>query len=315
MAMQRFNVREESMIPTLVPGDEFVTTSTRVADRGNIVALAHPRRPDFWLVKRLTAVAGDTIVSDIGLYTLADNEAWVLSDNLAAGAVDSRSFGPVDRNTLLPMVAHLDEDTFSQGVELLMREDKALADIVSRHGIPEFWHREPSFETLVLLILEQQVSLESGAAVHRRLRELSGPVTPDRIAEFDESDLRSIGFTRQKAGYVIGLAQALVGGDLDLDKLKALDFAEASSMLQEIRGIGRWTAEAYLLSAERHPDVFPVTDRALQVGTGEVLAMKTVPTADELEILSRPWRPIRSVAARLIWHAYLSQRGRVEPVF
>lgn len=301
------------MIPTLVPGDEFVTTSTRIAERGNIVALPHPRRPDFWLVKRLTAVSGDTIVTDIGLYTLSDDEAWVLSDNLAAGAVDSRAFGPVDRNTLLPMITDLDEDTFAQGVELLIREDKALADIVDRHGFPDFWQRDPGFETLVLLILEQQVSLESGAAVHKRLRELAGPIIPDNVAAFAESDLRTIGLTRQKAGYVIGLARALVGGDIDLDKLEATDFAEASSMLQEIRGIGRWTAEAYLLSAERLPDVFPVTDRALQVGTGEVLSMKTVPTPDELEILSRPWRPIRSVAARLIWHAYLSQRNRVEP--
>lgn len=302
------------MIPTLFPGDEFVTTSTRIAERGNIVALPHPRRPDFWLVKRLTAVEGDTIITDIGLHTLSDNEAWVLSDNLASGAVDSRAFGPVDRNILLPMVVGLDEDTFAQGVELLTHEDKALADIVDRHGFPGFWQRQPGFETLVLLILEQQVSLESGAAVHKRLCELADPVTPTTIAAFDESDLRAIGFTRQKAGYVIGLARALVGGDLDLDKLQAMDFAEASSMLQEIRGIGRWTAEAYLLSAERLPDVFPATDRALQVGTGEVLSMKTVPTPDELEILSRPWRPIRSVAARLIWHAYLSQRGRIEPV-
>ncbi len=303
------------MIPALVPGDEFVTTSTRIAERGNIVALPHPRRPDFWLVKRLTAVAGDTIVSDIGLYTLSDDEGWVLSDNLAAGAIDSRAFGPVIRNTLLPMVMDLDADTFAQGVELLTREDRALAEIVDRHGLPEFWQRQPGFESLVLLILEQQVSLESGAAVHKRLGELVGAVTPDRIAGFEDSDLRAIGFTRQKAGYVIGLARALVGGDLDLAKLRALDFADASSVLQEIRGIGRWTAEAYLLAAERLPDVFPVTDRALQVGTGEVLSMKTVPTPDELEILSLPWRPIRSVAARLIWHAYLSQRGRVEPVF
>ncbi len=313
MAMQRFNVREESMTPTLVPGDEFVTTSTRIAERGNIVALPHPRRPDFWLVKRVTAVAGDTIVSDIGLYTLADDEAWVLSDDPSSGAVDSRSFGPVDRNTLLPMVMDLDENTFTEGVELLIREDKALNDIVDRHGFPDFWHREPGFETLVLLILEQQVSLESGAAVHRRLRELAGQVTPDIVAAFDESDLRAIGFTRQKAGYVIGLARAIIEGDVDLDKLQATESAGASSMLQEIRGVGRWTAEAYLLSAGRLPDVFPVTDRALQVGTGEVLSMKAVPTPGELEILSRPWRPIRSVAARLIWHAYLSQRGRVEP--
>ena len=314
MAMQRFNVREESMIPALVPGDEFITSSTRIAERGNIVALPHPRRPDFWLVKRLTAISGDTIVSDIGLYTLSGDEAWVLSDNPATGAVDSRSFGPVDRNTLLPMVTVLDEETFSQGVDLLTREDKALAEVVARHGIPEFWQRTPGFETLVLLILEQQVSLESGAAMHNRLGELAGRVTPENIAVFDESDLRAIGFTKQKAGYVIGLARALVAGNIDLDKLQALDFADASSMLQEIRGIGRWTAEAYLLSAERLPDVFPVTDRALQVGTGEVLSMKTVPAPAELEILSLPWRPIRSVAARLIWHAYLSQRGRVEPV-
>lgn len=312
--MQRFNVREESMIPALVPGDEFVTTSTRIAERGNIVALPHPRHTDFWLVKRLTAISGDTIVTDIGLYTLSDSEAWVLSDNPSAGAVDSRAFGPVDRNTLLPMVVDLDEDTFAQGVELLTREDKALADIVNKHGSPEFWRRQPGFETLVLLILEQQVSLESGAAVHRRLRELAGTVTPDKIAGFEESDLRAVGLTRQKAGYVIGLARALVGGDLDLGKIQELDFAAASSMLQEVRGVGQWTAEAYLLSAQGLPDVFPVTDRALQVGTGEVLSMKTVPTPDELEILSRPWRPIRSVAARLIWHAYLSQRGRVEPV-
>lgn len=302
------------MIPALVPGDEFVTTSTRIAERGNIVALPHPRRPDFWLVKRLTGIAGDTIVTDIGLYTLTGDEAWVLSDNPAAGAVDSRAFGPVDRNTLLPMVMDLNEDTFAQGVELLTREDKALADIVSSHGFPEFWRRAPGFETLVLLILEQQVSLESGAAVHKRLRELAGSVTPDIVAGFEESDLRAIGLTRQKAGYVIGLARALVRGDLDLEKLDAMEFAAASAKLQEIRGIGRWTAEAYLLSAQGRTDVFPVTDRALQVGTREVLSLKTVPTPDELEILSRPWRPIRSVAARLIWHAYLSQRGRVEPV-
>lgn len=312
--MQRFNVREESMIPTLVPGDEFVAISTRIAERGNIVALPHPRRPDFWLVKRLAALAGDTIVTDKGMYTLAEDEAWVLSDNPAAGAVDSRAFGPVDRNTLLPMVMFLDEETFSQGVDLLTREDNALAEIVARHGIPEFWQRTPGFETLVLLILEQQVSLESGAAVHERLRDMVTDVTPENILAYNEENLKGIGFTRQKAGYVVGLAQAVHDGDLDLESLRAMGFDEASAVLQRIKGIGRWTAEAYLLAAEGRPDVFPVTDRALQVGTGEALTMKTTPTADELEILSRPWHPVRSVAARLIWHGYLSKRGRIEPV-
>lgn len=313
MAMQRFNVREESMIPALVPGDEFVTSSTRMVERGNIVALPHPRRPDFWLVKRLTALAGDTIVTDKGMYTLSGDEAWVLSENPGAGAVDSRSFGPVDRNTLLPMVTVLDEETFSQGVDLLTREDNALAEIVATHGIPEFWQRAPGFETLVLLILEQQVSLESGAAVYKRLRHMVTDVTPENVLGYDEEALNRIGITRQKAGYVVGLALAIRNGDLDLENLRTLDFDEASAVLQEIRGIGRWTAEAYLLAAEGRLDVFPATDRALQVGTGEALTMKTTPTPDELEILSRPWHPLRSVAARLIWHSYLSKRGRVEP--
>jgi DNA-3-methyladenine glycosylase II len=313
MAMQRFNVREESMTPTLVPGDEFVAISTRVAEPGNIVALQHPRRENFWLVKRLAGVAGDTVITDKGLYTLVDDEAWVLSDNLAAGAVDSRTFGLVGRSTLLPMITTLDEETFALGVQLLTREDRALAEIVERYGQPQFWRRQPVFETLVLLILEQQVSLESGASVYKRLGELVGAVTPANISRFDTSDLNGIGFTRQKAGYVIGLARSVSEGDLDLEQLASLESSEASARLQEIKGIGRWTAEAYLLSAEGRPDIFPLTDRALQVGTAEVLSMKSAPDPDELEILSRPWRPIRAVAARLIWHAYLTSRGRVEP--
>jgi DNA-3-methyladenine glycosylase II len=313
MAMQRFNVREESMTPTLVPGDEFVATSSRIAERGDVVALPHPRRENFWLVKRLAAVAGDTVITDKGLYTLVDGEAWVLSDNLASGAVDSRTFGLVNRSSLLPMITTLDEETFALGVELLTREDRALAEIVERYGQPEFWRRKPVFETLVLLILEQQVSLESGASVYKRLGELVGPVTPENIVRFNASDLNGIGFTRQKAGYVIGLARSVSEGSLDLGELPSLDYSDASARLQEIKGIGRWTAEAYLLSAEGRPDIFPLTDRALQVGTGEVLSMKRAPDPDELDILSRPWRPVRAVAARLIWHAYLSKRGRVEP--
>ena len=313
MAMQRFNVREESMTPTLVPGDEFVATPSRIAERGDVVALPHPRRENFWLVKRLAAVAGDTVITDKGLYTLVDGEAWVLSDNLASGAVDSRTFGLVNRSSLLPMITTLDEESFALGVELLPREDRALAEIVERYGQPEFWRRQPVFETLVLLILEQQVSLESGASVYKRLGELVGPVTPENIVRFNAADLNGIGFTRQKAGYVIGLARLVSEGSLDLGDLPSLDSSDASARLQEIKGIGRWTAEAYLLSAEGRPDIFPLTDRALQVGTGEVLSMKSAPDPDQLDILSRPWRPIRAVAARLIWHAYLSKRGRVEP--
>ena len=312
--MQRFNVREESMTPNLVPGDEFVTVDTRAATRGNIVALPHPRRADFWLVKRLAAGEGETVLTDKGLYTLRPGEAWVLSDNKAQpGATDSRSFGPVDVATLLPMVTEIDDDVFEQGAQLLAKEDDVFQRIIDAHGLPKFWRRPRGFRTLVLLILEQQVSLESGAAVFQRFEDLVGEVTPQSVVRFEEGQLRDVGVTRQKSGYLIGLAEAIVGGDLDLGALHALPVADASRKLQEIKGIGTWTADAYLLSAECRPDVFPVGDRALQVGTGEVLGMSAAPDAEELEILSHPWRPIRAIAARLIWHAYLTKRGRVEP--
>lgn len=302
------------MTPTLVPGDEFVGSDTRVAVPGNVVAFPHPRRPNFWMVKRLKAIEGDTVVTDKGLITLQAGEAWVLSDNEdATGAQDSRTFGVVDRSSLMPMVKELDEEAFAEGIELLAGEDELLEKIVSDHGVPTFWKRARGFETLVLLILEQQVSLESGAAVFQRLRQhVGGDVTPERVALCDPSELNGIGVTRQKAGYVTGLARAIEAGDVELDLIAEMGVAEASETLRRIKGIGHWTADAYLLSAEGRPDVFPAGDRALQVGTGEVLGMTRPPDPAELEILSQPWKPIRAVAARLIWHAYLSRRGRVE---
>lgn len=302
------------MAPTLIPGDEFVVSDTRRPAAGNIVTLPHPKRPDLWLVKRLAATAGDTVITDKGLLTLQGAEAWVLSDNdTAPGAQDSRSFGVVDLGQMRPLVTELDEETFAEGVELLCDEDPALAGTVEEFGVPRFWRRPPGFRTLVLLILEQQVSLESGAAVFSRLRELVGEVTPRQVALHDEEELQGIGFTRQKAGYITGLAEAITASEIDLDEISRMHDQDASAELQKIRGIGQWTADAYLLSAEGRPDVFPVGDRALQVGAGEVLGMGQAPDPGELEMLAEPWKPIRAVAARIIWHAYLSRRGRVEP--
>jgi DNA-3-methyladenine glycosylase II len=161
--------------------------------------------------------------------------------------------------------------------------------------------------------MEQQVSLESGAAMYRRLHGLIGAITPEAMIAVTEANLREIGVTRQKSLYLLGLAAAIVSGELDLDDLARLPADVARQSLLAIKGIGPWTADVYLLSALRLPDVFPVGDRALQVGAAEVLGMSSVPDLDELEMVSAPWRPIRAAAARLIWHAYLKERGRVEP--
>jgi DNA-3-methyladenine glycosylase II len=236
-----------------------------------------------------------------------------MSDNEGATLADSRTLGPVSLDALHPVVARLDADGFVEGCALLAGEDRSLASVLAVHGLPEFWSRPPGLATLVLLILEQQVSLESGAAVYRRLRSLAGEIEVETLLGLDVDGVRAAGVTRQKAGYIVELAHRIAVGELDLTAVATAPTEDARRMLLGLRGIGPWTADAYLLAALGHTDVFPVGDRALQVGTGEVLGVTAPPTESELEILSQPWRPLRAVAARIIWHAYLKVRGRSEP--
>jgi DNA-3-methyladenine glycosylase II len=308
--MQRFQVSEDSMRPTLAPGDEFVVTGSRQAVVGEVVVLPHPDREDFWLVKRLGAGPGDRVD---GHGRLAPDRGWVISDNPGVAASDSRSFGPVPISTLRPMVTRLDETTFFEAVELLVSEEPVFSAVIDELGAPPFWSRPAGFATLVWLIMEQQVSLESGAAMYRRLHGLLGTITPETVAGSTEPALRGIGVTRQKTEYLLDLGRSVASGELDIDALAAMSLTEARELLLGVKGIGPWTADVYLLSALRFPDVFPLGDRALQVGAGEVLGMARAPDGEELELLSHPWRPIRAAAARIIWHAYLGHRGRVEP--
>jgi DNA-3-methyladenine glycosylase II len=303
MPLKRFRVAEESMLPALTPGDEIVATDSRTPRLGELVVFEHPGRTGFWMVKRLVGPPSP----------IPAGHGWVMSDNEGVTLADSRTLGPVSLDGLLPVVARLDADGFVEGCELLAGEDGALASALTVHGIPEFWSRPPGLATLVLLILEQQVSLESGAAVFRRLRSLAGEIEVEALLGLDVDGVRSAGVTRQKAGYIVDLARRIAVGELDIAAVATAPTEEARSMLLGLRGVGPWTADAYLLSALGHTDVFPVGDRALQVGTGEVLGMGAPPTEAELEILSQPWRPLRAVAARIIWHAYLTVRGRGEP--
>lgn len=303
MAMRRFEIAQQSMLPNLRPGDEVVAVDTVEPGVGDIVVFQHPRRDDFWVVKRV----GETP------RPIGDHEVWVISDNPDATLADSRTLGGLPRSIMWTVVERLDSDSFAAACHLLSNEDERLARILENHGLPEFWKRPPGFRTLVWLILEQQVSLESGAAMFERLHHEAGSVDPTSVSELGEPGMRSIGVTRQKSGYLMGLAEQVLSGDLSIETLDSLPFEQAREALLGIKGVGPWTADAYLLSALRHPDVFPIGDRALQVGTGEALGMSAIPDPDELEIISRPWQPIRAAAARIIWHGYLSDRGRVEP--
>lgn len=220
--------------------------------------------------------------------------------------------------TLPPVdpTAPLDEASFLAHAGELAARDPALAAVVATYGLPAFWRRPATFATLVLLVVEQQVSLASAKAVFDRMVErLGGAVTPSALLAVTPDDLGQVGLTRQKQRYVRLLAEAVVDGSLDLAALAGLPDGEARARLVALTGIGPWTADVYLLSALGRPDMWPVGDRALQVGVAEVLGLVEVPTPVELEALGEPWRPVRAVAARLVWHQYLCRRNRQETEF
>ena len=204
----------------------------------------------------------------------------------------------------------LDEASFSVAATHLVANDPALAAIVDRHGLPAFWAREPGLETLVLLILEQQVSLASARAAYDRLVARLGALTTAGILRSTDVELRADGFSRQKARYVRALASAIEDGTLDLTAVGALDDDAVRLALVALPGIGPWTAEVYLLSALRRPDTWPVGDIALQEAARRALGLEVRPTPEELGRIGDAWRPHRASAARLLWHLYLSEPAR-----
>jgi DNA-3-methyladenine glycosylase II len=200
----------------------------------------------------------------------------------------------------------LTEDTLAEGVAELTRRDPHLAAVVARHGAPPLWDRPPGFETLVQIILEQQISLSAGRAAYGRLERLAGAVTPERVAALNEADLRGAGLTRQKSAYIRDIARAIVAGQFDPDALAVLDDVEARAALIRLRGVGAWTADIYLLMALGRADIWPSGDLALVAAMREVKRLRTLPSSDRIDRITRAWSPWRAVAARVLWHHYLS---------
>lgn len=206
----------------------------------------------------------------------------------------------------------MDDRCFARTVAELTAGDGDLAALVAAHGIPSLWLRPPGFASLVLFILEQQVSLASAAAAYRKVLERLGSMAPEALLETTPEDLRADGVSRQKDRYLRALASAVLAGELDLPALDALGDDEVRRALTALPGIGRWTADVYLLACLGRPDLWPVGDRALQVAAAEALHLDVVPDQAGLELLGERWRPHRSTAARLLWHGYLVRRGRSE---
>lgn len=190
-------------------------------------------------------------------------------------------------------------------VDALAALDPDVDVALRRIGYPDPRQREPGFATLVRIVIAQQVSTASAAALWRKLEAfVGGEVTPERLLALGDAELRACGFSAQKAGYARGLAQAVLAGELDVAALATLDEEEAIARVTRLKGFGRWSAEIYLLFALGRADVFPADDLAVQVAFQRLKRLPARPTAKALRVLAEPWRPFRGAGAVFLWHYY-----------
>lgn len=207
-----------------------------------------------------------------------------------------------------PQIQTIDDETGLQGVIAL---DGDFAAILDQYGPPPSRRRPEGFVTLVRIIVGQQVSTASAAAIWQRLDVGVHPMTPDHVLGLADEALQSFGLSRPKVRYLRALAGDIEQKNLNLVNLPLLDDEAAIEHLTQVKGIGRWTAEIYLLSALGRADIWPGADVALMTAAKELKDLPARPNADELRAMAEPWRPYRTFAARLLWHYYGMKRGRI----
>lgn len=202
---------------------------------------------------------------------------------------------------------------FDAAIDDLADRDQDLARIIALHGRPQRFSRPASFQTLVLLILEQQVSLDSARAAFDRLEAAIPGVEPADLLDLTDDELRAVGFSRQKTRYARELAARVLDGRLAIDALAALSDAEVRTVLTDAPGIGPWTADVFLMASLGRSDIWPIGDRALQVAAAEALRLTDIPDQAGLDEIGERWRPQRTAAAQILWHGYLAARARSIP--
>jgi DNA-3-methyladenine glycosylase II len=198
--------------------------------------------------------------------------------------------------------------TLREAVTRLVDKAPLFKPVVTVYGYPPLWEREEGFLSLIRIILEQQVSLASAKAAFDKLHEASDELNPDTFLRFSDQELKTIGFSRQKIQYGRELSKAITSGSLNLAELSALSDEDVRKRLIEVKGIGTWTANIYLLMAMGRIDIWPTGDIALAASYANLTELPERPNNEEMKKIAREWRPYRSVAARLLWHNYLSGR-------
>lgn len=202
-------------------------------------------------------------------------------------------------------------------IDRLTALDPIFAECLSVGSFPiRDFARPGGFVGLLRMVMEQQLSTKVALVLWEKLlARLDGNVTPAAILAQDDEGLRACGFSRQKIGYARGLAEAVASGTLDFEIIHALPDEEAIAALVTLKGIGRWSAEVYLMAAQDRPDIWPVGDLAIQLGMQRLKGWADKPTPAQLLAVAEPWRPHRTLAARLVWHHYvaLQERARKSP--
>lgn len=194
-----------------------------------------------------------------------------------------------------------------KAIAYLLKQDVIFEQISQQYGFPIQPKRPQGFQTLVLLILEQQVSIDSAKATFNKLKAIIPDFIPENVIVFSDEDFRSCGVSRQKTNYIKALAEAVLSKELDLESLAFKEAKVVREELIKIKGIGNWTIDIYLMFCLESLDIIPLGDVAVVNTMKELL---DVHTKEEMEIYAQKWKPYRSVATYFLWHYYLRKRGR-----
>jgi DNA-3-methyladenine glycosylase II len=194
-----------------------------------------------------------------------------------------------------------------QAVAYLSEKDSIFKSIIDKYGMPAIPKRPQGFETLVLLILEQQVSIDSAKACFLKLKAKVAIFQPEELFSMSEDIFRSVGVSRQKTTYIKALSHAVINKDIDLESLSAKSAQQVREELIRIKGIGNWTIDVYLMFCLQSPDIIPLGDIAVVNTIKELL---NIHTREEMEAYVEKWKPYRTTAAFFLWHYYLEKRGR-----
>ena len=207
------------------------------------------------------------------------------------------------------MIRQFSKDDFKKICDQLSKKDKDLRSVIQAHGHPPMWTRPGTFQSLILFILEQQVSLASAYSAFKKLKQKTGFVTPSKILALSDAELRACYFSRQKIVYARCLAEAIQSKQLSLKKISIATDDEIRVELKKIKGIGDWTVDVYLMHALQRTDLFPLGDIALVNSLKEVKRLPHHITKEEMLAIAEPWRPYRTIASMILWHAYIQKRG------